>query len=232
MLIPWIFGFFFFVFIISVLVYVLTIDVTQPPSAGHSRPETVSSSGNGHVAPGGNYTISKAYQVVFSPRAFVDYPFGIRVVFAKPDRSEPVKWKPAERTGSARSNVQRSFRESEYYGWPQSALEDPELMVIGGRLEFESKEAEPTIRVELKCLRESFQALETVEERVLRREEDAVFSFWLNPLTSATGWLALVVSRVAGTVEPTTVGSDGRTGRELTTIELTVPVTSFPVALR
>jgi len=232
MLTPWIVGSFFFVFVICVVIYVLTIDVSQPKSARQSRPETISPSGNGQVAASGNYIISRDYQVVFSPRAFVDYPFGIRVVFANPDTSDPVIWKPAERTGPARSNVQRTFCESEYYGWPQSALEDPELMVIGGRLEFESKEAEPTIRVELTCPKESFEAIETAEERVLKREEDAVFSFWVNPLTSATGWLALVVSRVAGTVEPTTVGSDGRNGRELATIALTVPVTFFPVALR
>jgi hypothetical protein len=232
MLTPWILGSFFFVFVIGVVVYVLTVDASQPKIAPRSRPGTISSSEHDLVAASGKYMISKNYQVVFSPRAFVDYPFGIKVVFARPDTSEPVIWKPAERTGHGRSNVQRSFRESEYHGWPQSALEDPELMVIGGRLEFESEEAEPTIRVELKSSKESFQAIETPEDRVLNRDGDAVFSFWVTPLASGTAALALVVSRVAGTFEPTTAGNNGRTGQDLTTIALTVPVTGFPVALR
>jgi len=232
MLTTWILGSCFFVFVICVVVYVLTIDASQPNGNQRSRAGTISSSDHCLVAARGKYIISKDYQVVFSPRAFVDYPLGIRVVFAKPETSKPVIWKSAERTGHARSNVQRSFRESEYHRWPHSALEDPELMVIGGRLEFESEEAEPTIRVELKSSKESFQTIETAEDRVLERDGDAVFSFWLTPLASETASLGLVVSRVAGTFEPETAGKNGRTGHELTTIALTIPVTFFPIALR
>ena len=232
MVTTWVLGSLFFVFVICVVVYVLTIEASQPERPQGGRAGTISSPDHGLVGVNGKYIISKNYQVVFSPRAFVDYPFGIKVVFAKADTSEPVIWKSAEKTGNARSNIQRSFQESEYRGWPHSALEDPELMVIGRRLQFESEEAEPTIRVELKCPKESFQAMETFEECVLKRDEDAVFSFWLTPLASETAALALVVSHAAGTFEPEAAGKNGRTGHELTTIALTVPVTFFPIALR
>ena len=232
MVTTWVLGSLFFVFVICVVVYVLTIEASQPERPQGGRAGTISSPEQGLVGVNGKYIISKNYQVVFSPRAFVDYPFGIKVLFAEPETPEPVIWKSAERTGHTRSNVQRSFRESEYHGWPHSALEDPELMVIGGRLQFESEEVEPTIRVELKCLKESFRAIETSEHRVLTRDGDAAFSFWLTPLASETASIALVVSRVAGTFEPEAAGKNGRTGHELTTIALTVPVTFFPIALR
>jgi hypothetical protein len=233
MLSAWILlGSFFFIFMLGMIVYVLTIDVEQPEIARQSRAQAVGSSANGLVADSGKYLISKGYHVVFSPRAFVDYPFGIRVVFAKPDTSDPIIRKPAERTGHRGSNVHRSFQASEYTGWPQSALEDPELTVIGERIEFESETAEPGIRVELKLPRESFKEIKTAEEQVLSREEETVFSLWLHPLEPKTSSLDLVVSLVEGAVKATTSGTDGRSCRELATIALTVPVTFFPIVLR
>jgi hypothetical protein len=232
MVTTWILGSFFFIFILCAIVYVLTIDVRQPEIIRQSCAEAVSSSVDGLAADSGKYLISKSYQVVFSPRVFVDYPFGVRVVFANPDTTVPIIRKPAERTGHRRSNVHRSFRASEYNGWPQSALQDPELTVIGGRIDFESEEAEPGIRVELKPPGESFQAIKTVEEHVLKRGEETAFSLWLHPLEPKISSLALVVSLVEGTAEATTFGTDGRNCRELATLALTVPVTFFPIALR
>jgi hypothetical protein len=232
MLTVWILGSFFFIFVLGAIVYVLTIHVEQPEITPQSRAETVGSPVDDLATDTGKYLISKGYQVLFSPRAFVDYPFGIRVVFAKPDTSMPVMWKPAERTEHRRSNVHRSFQASEYHGWPQSALEDPELTVIGGRIEFESEEAEPGIRVELRAPGESFKAIKTAEEHVLRRAEETVFSLWLHPLESKTSSLDIVVSFIEGAVKATTFGTDGRNCHELATIALTVPVTFFPIALR
>jgi hypothetical protein len=180
----------------------------------------------------GRYLISKDYQVVFSPRAFVGYPFGISVVFARADGSEPIPLKPAARTGNPRSNVQRSFEPSEYHRWPESALKDPELTVVGGRLEFESEELEPAIRVELKFPERSFRAIKTSEERVLKRDGNTVFSFWLDPRKAELGSLHMLVSRVPGTSAAKTAAGNGHRGEELATIALTVPVTSFPIALR
>lgn len=232
MLAVWILGSSFLIFILSTIIYVLTINVRQPEITRQTRTETVSFSVDGPVADSGKYLISKGYQVVFSPRAFVDYPFGVKVVLAKPDISKPMLRKPAERTVHRRSNVNRSFRASEYSGWPQSALQDPELMVIGGRIDFESDEAEPGIRVELRPPGESFQAIKRAEEQVLRRVEETVFSLWLNPIEPKISSLAIVVSLVEGAVETTTPGTAERNFHELAAIPLIVPVTVFPIALR
>ena len=232
MVTTWILGSFFFIFVLCTIVYVLTINAHQPDISRQSRAEDVRTTADYLVAESGKYLISKSYQVVFSPRVFVDYPFGVRVVFAKPGLSMPIIRKPAERTNHNRSNVHRTFRASEYSGWPQSALEDPELMVIGGGVEFESDEAEPGIRVEVKPSGESFQAIKTAEEHLLRRAEETVFSLWLHPLEPKISSLEIVVSLVQGTVESITAGTDGTKSRELATIALTVPVTFFPIALR
>jgi hypothetical protein len=233
MLVAWILGSLFFVFVICFILYVLATDVSQPEPAGESRTETARSLLNQLAADGGKYLISRDYQIVFSPSVFVNYPFGVRVVFARPGTSEPAKtWKSAETTGNPRSNLQRVFRENEYYGWPQSALEDPELTVIGGHIEFEAEEVAPTIQVELKSVRESFQAIETAAERILGRDGDTVFSFWLNPLESGVGSLKLVVSHISGATGAAVAASNGKASHELAAIPLTVSATSFPIALR
>ena len=228
MLATWIFGSLFFVFIICFIIYILAADTDQSQSAlgemGIDKPST-----SVPALDNGQYRISRDYQVIFSPRVFVNYPFGIKIVFPKSKISEPAILKSAESNGNPRSNVQRGLRENEYYGWPQSALEDPELTVVGGHVEFESKRIEPVIRVELKSARESFQAIKAVDECVLKRDEDAVCSFWLNPLKSEAGSLAISVSQPAESVGP--AGSE-EDKDELAAIRLTVPVTFFPIVLR
>jgi hypothetical protein len=222
MLTAWILGTFFFIFMLGAIVYVLAIKVEQPEVALRNPAETVDSSVDGLTAGTEKHLISKGYQVVFSPRAFVDYPFDIRVVFAEPDTSKPTIQKAAERTGHRRSNIHRSLRASEYHGWPRSAVQDPELTVIGRHIEFESKEAEPCIRVELKPPRESFKTIKTAEEHPLKRSEETVFSLWLHPLESKTISLPLVISVV----------EEAAACRELAVITLSVSVTFFPIALR
>ena len=228
----WILGSFFFIFMLCAIAYVLTLNVPQPEIFRHSPAEMATSPVANPVADGGKYPIAKSYQVVFSPRAFVDYPFGVRVVLTKPDVSQPIMRKPAERTEHTRSNVHRRFRASEYTGWPSSALEDPEMTVIGGHFEFESGEAEPGIRVEVKAPGESFQAIKTAEEQVLGRAEETAFSLWLRPIEPRVSSLEVVVSLVEGAAETTTPSTGGRNFHELAAIPLTVPVTFFPIALR
>jgi hypothetical protein len=228
----WILGSFFFIFMLCAIAYVLTLNVPQPEIFRHSPAEMATSPVANPVADGGKYPIAKSYQVVFSPRAFVDYPFGVRVVLTKPDVSQPIMRKPAERTEHTRSNVHRRFRASEYTGWPSSALEDPEMTVIGGHFEFESGEAEPGIRVEVKAPGESFQAIKTAEEQVLGRAEETAFSLWLRPIEPRVSLLEVVVSLVEGAAETTTPSTGGRNFHELAAIPLTVPVTFFPIALR
>jgi hypothetical protein len=233
MLAAWILGSLFFVFVICFILYISATDVSQREPAGQSRKETASSLVNESVADSGKYLISRDYLIVFSPRVFVDYPLGVRVVFARPGTSEPgTTWRPAETTGNPRSNLQRVFRGSEYYRWPQSALEDPELTVIGGRIEFEAEEVAPAIRVELKSATGSFQAIETAAERVLRRDRDTVFSFWLNPLKSEMGSFQVVVSHMSRAAGAAVAASNGKASHELAAIPLTVAAISFPIALR
>jgi hypothetical protein len=222
MLTAWILGLSFLTFILTTIVYVLTINVPHPEITRHGREETVRSPVDDLVAESGKYLISKGYQVIFSPRAFVDYPFGMRVVFAKPDTSNPIIWKEAERTEQVRSNVHRTFQAGEYLGWPLSAMQDPELTVIGRSIEFESEQAEPSIRVELEFPGESFQEIKASEEQVLKRYEETVFSLWLRPLEPKTSSLPVVISLV----------EEAARCRELTMITLTVPVTFFPISLR
>ncbi len=225
----WILGTLFFVFIICFVVYILTTDTSQPQSASRRYIEAGGSSGNVHSGSDEKYLISRDYQVIFSPRVFVSYPFGVKLVFPKSGMSGPVIWKPAETNGNSRSNVQRGLRESEYYGWPQSAMDDPELTVMGGHVEFESKRIEPIIRVELKSAKESFQAVKTVQECALKRDADTVCSFWVNPLKSEMGSLAIIVSQVMGSVEA--IGN-GKEKDEVAAIQWTVPVRFFPIVLR
>jgi hypothetical protein len=228
----WILGSFFFIFMLCAIAYVLTLKVPRPEIFRKSRAEAVASPVDGLVADNGKYRIAKSYQVVFSPRAFVDYPFGLRVVLAKPDMSQPIIRKSAERTEHRRSNVHRSVQASEYTGWPQLALQDPELTVIGGHFDFESGEAEPGIRVEVKPPGETFQAIKTVEEQALRQAEETVFSLWLHPIEPKISTLAVVISLVEGSAETTTPGRSGRNFHELAAVSLTVPVIFFPIALR
>jgi hypothetical protein len=222
MLTAWVLGSFFFIFVLGAIVYVLALKVEQPEVTSLNRAETVDSSVDGLTTDTGNHLIAKGCQVVFSPRAFVDYPFDVRVVFARPDASKTTIQKAAEMTGHRRSNIHRSLRAGEYHGWPRSALQDPELAVIGRQIEFESKEAEPRIRVELKPPGESFGALKIAEEQVLKQSEETVFSLWLHPLESKKSSLPVVISLVE---EPAKC-------RELAMITLTIPVAIFPIALR
>jgi hypothetical protein len=227
----WILGSFFFIFILCAIAYVLTLHVPQPEISRQSHAEAVASTVVGRVADSGKHRIAKSYQVVFSPRAFVDYPFGVRVVLAKPDMSQPIVRKLAERTEHRRSNVHRSVQQSEYTGWPQSALQDPEVTVIGGHIEFESGEAEPGIRVEVKPPGGTFQEIKTVEEQALRQAEETVFSLWLHPIEAKISTLAVAISLVEEGAE-TTPAKSGRNFHELAAITLIVPVTVFPIALR
>jgi hypothetical protein len=227
MLATWILGTLFFVFVICFILYVSTTDVSQPQPAGEGRTKATRALLDEPAADGGKPLISRDYQIVFSPSVFVNYPFGVSVVFAAPGTAEPA--------GNQGANHRPAFQESEYYAWPRSAMEDPQLTVVRGHIEFEADEAAPTIRVELKPTGESFQAIETVAEHALKGDGDVVFSFWLNPLKPAVSSLKVMVSHIPGApgAMPSAGNArNGRTGHELATIPLTVSATPFPIALR
>jgi hypothetical protein len=214
MLAAWILGTLFFVFVICFILYVSATDVSQPQPAGEGRAEATRAPLDEPAADGGKPLISRDYQIVFSPSVFVNYPFGVSVVFAAPGTAEPA--------GNQGANHRPAFQESEYYAWPQSAMEDPQLTVVRGH-------------IELKPTGESFQAIETVAEHALKGDGDVVFSFWLNPLKPAVSSLKVMVSHIPGApgAMPSAGNArNGRTGHELATIPLTVSATPFPIALR
>jgi hypothetical protein len=215
MLAAWILGSLFFVFVIGFILYVLRTDVSRPEPA--TRP--AGTPPGEPAADSGKHLISRDYQIAFSSRVFVNYPFGVRMVFARPGTAGPV--------AAPGSNHRPAFQESEYYGWSRPAVEDPELTVVSGHIEFEAEGVAPTIRVELKPAGESFQAIATVAEQALRRDGDVVFSFWLNPLEPRVGSLKVMVSHIPGAP-----AGDGKTGHELAAISLTVSAVPFPIALR
>ena len=231
MLTAWILGSFFFVFIVCFLLYVLRTEVSRPEPVQEDRSTTVSPPADHLRTTSGKYLITRDYRIVFGPRVFVNYPFGVQVVFDGQGTSGPTLWKRAETNRNPRSNVQRPFRESEYHAWPRSALEDPELTVIGGHIEFESEEAEPVVRVELQSARESFQIDQAVKKGTLKQDEEVIFSFWLNPLASEVSSLTVVISCDGRMAEVTTAGN-GKETHELAAVSFTVPVTSFPIPLR
>jgi hypothetical protein len=227
MLAAWILGSLFFAFVICFILIVSATDVGQPQPAGEGCTGATRAPLDGPAAGSGKHLISRDYQIVFSPSVFVNYPFGVSVMLAGPGTAEPA--------GNQGANHRPAFQESEYYAWPRSAREDPQLIVVRGHIEFEAEEAAPTIRVELKPAGESFQAIETVAEHALKGDGDVVFSFWLNPLKPEVSSLQVMVSHIPGAPGAMpSAGSarNGRTGHELATIPLTVSATPFPIALR
>jgi hypothetical protein len=224
MLAAWILGSAFFVFVICFILYVVATDVSQPESAGDGRAQVTGALLDKPAADSEKHLICRDYQIVFSSRVFVNYPFGVRMVFARPGMGEPI--------AAPGSNHRPAFQESEYYGWSRPAAEDPELAVVSGHIEFEAEESAPTIRVELQAAGESFQAIATVAEHALKRDGDVGFSFWLNPLKPEVGSLKMMVSHIPKAPGAVPSADDGKTSHELAAIPLTVTATPFPIALR
>jgi hypothetical protein len=222
MLAAWGLGSLFFVFIFAFVLYVLKTDVSRPEIVGQSAANTAIPRDNDLLAAGREkHRISRDYQIVFSPMAFVNYPLTLRVVFPISGASE--SGSAAESPGS---NARRGFQESDYHYWPQLARQDPQLLVKGGRIEFEAEEAEPTIRVELRFAGESFQAIQASEKQVLKRDRDTVYSFSLNPLKAQEELLTAVISHSARAAR------NGKADLELTAIPLALSVAHFPIRLR
>jgi hypothetical protein len=201
----WILGVFFFVFLFAAIAFILATNPGQPVVAPPRYEDATVNKDKG-----GNRRIARDFQIEFSPQAFVNYPFGLSVVFpAKPSNSEPVAF-------------QRTFQASDYIRWRRPD-QDPHLIVKRGSIEFETEDTEPIIRVELRFAAESFEASATVAEVVLRRNQHAACSLSLNPLKAQASALTVVISRTA---------RNGQPGAELATVSLVVPVEHFPIRLR
>jgi hypothetical protein len=220
MIATWILGSFFFVFIVCFVCFVWTRKV---PDAAVVRQASDETSGPpvGEL-PGGDekQQIAREYRIELSPRVFVNYPFGIRVVFARAGTIGQEN--PAQM-------VESRHWSSGYYGWPAAAQEDSELIVKAGRLEFEAGEAKPRVQVRLGFANDSFATNGMTVDRTLQKERDTVFSFWLNPLHAGGRSITVALSQI---VEETVGGKAKRVSRELATIPLDVSVTEFPIRLR
>jgi hypothetical protein len=220
MIATWILGSFFFVFIVCFVCFVWTRKI---PDAAVVRQAGDEAGGPpGGESPGGDekQQIAREYRIEVSPRVFVNYPFGIRVVFAGAGTISQEN--PAQ-------GVESRHWSSSYYGWPAAAGEDSELIVKVGRLEFEAGEAKPRVQVRLECGKDSFATNGTTIDRTLRQDRDTVFSFWLNPLSAGGRSITVVLSQI---VEERVDGKAKKVSHELATIPLDVSVTEFPIRLR
>jgi hypothetical protein len=203
----WFLGIFFFIFIFAAIGFILAIKTKAPPSRASSEA----------VARGGaqvrlsNDTASHirwAYRIERDAQVYVDYPFGLRVVFSD----------EAPRYAEAR----RGFQESDYHRWSVPDA-DPHLIVQHGAIEYAAEEPEPVVRLELRCAPGLFEPMQAAIAQPLRRNQETVYSFWLNPRKEHIGSLMVVFSRVA---------RDGQASRELATVPLSIPIENFPIRLR
>jgi len=229
MLATWILGTLFFVFIIAFIVYVLRVEVSQPQPVKCDDssvrdplpvgPEPVDK---------GPYRISRDYRIAMSVQAFVNYPFGLTVVFPAAGQAAP--------TGDAQAGAQRGFQESDYYGWPRSGQPDPQLVVESGRIEFEDNDPVPAVRVDLQFDKALFEARSASGTQTLEQDREIVYPFWLNPLTEQESSVTLVFSRdtppAAGGREQRPAARDEKPARELAVVTRPVKVTHFPIRLR
>jgi hypothetical protein len=203
----WFLGIFFFIFIFAAIGFILATKTNPPPTQTSS--ETVARGSNeGRLPDGATSRIRRAYRIERDAQVYVNYPFGLRVVFFD------------ETPGGAKAR--RGFQESDYVRWAAPDA-DPHLIVQHGSIEYAAEEPEPVVRLELKCAAESFEPTQTTVEQTLRRNRETVYAFWLNPCKEQTGSLTVVFSRAA---------SDGQPIRELATVPLSVPIENFPIRLR
>ena len=206
MLAGWMLGVFFFIFIFAAVGFILTTKTNPLPAQPSSEIKPVDH--EDRSAEGDKYRIRRDYRIEHGSQAYVNYPFGLRVVFS----SETPK--PA--------HVQRGFQESDYIRWAPPD-EDPHLIVQHGSIEYVAEEPEPVVRLELKFAAESFEPTQSSIEKTLWRNQETVYSFWLNPLKEQVGSLIVVFSRAA---------RDGQPGSELASVPLSVPIEYFPIRLR
>ena len=207
MLAGWILGVFFFIFIFAAVGFILATK-TNPPPAQSSIAPGERTNPEDQLAAKGKYWIRRDYRIEHSPQAYVNYPFGLRVVFST-ETHAPL-------------NIRRGFQESDYIRWAQPD-EDPHLIVQHGYIEYEAEEPEPVVRLELKFAAESFEPTPSVIEKTLRQNQQAVYPFWLNPLKEQVSSLTVVFSGAQ---------RDGQPNRELATVPLRVPIEYFPIRLR
>jgi hypothetical protein len=212
----WIWGSLFLVFILGFLVFVLTRGVSQPAALSASGPESVAGDCSKKNDP---HHITRDYRLAYSSTAYVNYPFGLQVIF-------PASMLPER----AKSNTRRGFQESDYHSWSKAVEQDSQLVIENGQIEFETGEAEPAIRVELRFAPESFDAIQTAETQNLLPGQDISFPLWLSPIEARRSTLTVVIAQDGPRAKSALPPKEA--GLELAVIPLTVTVEHFPIRLR
>ena len=114
----------------------------------------------------------------------------------------------------------------------QIRLSGSQSIVREGHVEFEATESEPIVKVELLFDEDAFEANETSQEKVLKVDDETVFSFWLKPLKSENSLLTVTISYVheeeiaekLAQIQITTVEKNG-VKQETATTEIKTPAT-------
>ncbi len=203
----WALGIFFFIFIFAAIGFITVTNPKRPQRAPATGPEVVAMPVDRTAH--GTYHICRDYRLEIPPQAFVNYPFGLRVVFPN-GAAEPQA-----------SNASRGFQEQDYIGWDQPD-QDPHLLVQHGRIEFECDEPEPVVRADLRFAPEAFQAEQSTVTGVLQPGRQSVLAFWLNPSREQTAALVVSLSHVM----------QNGARRELVDVPIPLVVESFPIRLR
>lgn len=205
MLATWILGGLFFLFIIAFLAYVIRVRVAD---AGGSGVRAVSDLPAGS---GARSRISREMLVLLDAHAYVNYPFGIRVLFPLGGQATPL----GGSTGPA-----RPFQESDYHRWPARQDADPQLVAHTERIELGSADAEPALWVVLRFDRSAFDAVQAKAMARLEVGRETAVQLWLNPLVEGSFRLTVVIGRE-------TAGSE-----VLIELPVEIAVAQFPIRLR
>lgn len=205
----WVLGSFFFVFILGFIVYVVATEVP-------AQRVTQKAVADGRDVPWGDSwiqiagegrrSVSVGYRLLVDRTTIVNYPFGLRVVIN------------GSRAGS------------------HLAPGDRDAEILEGELQFETTEAAPVLRVQVRFAPGDLQLPEAWQEGRLTRAQETVYSFWPSPVESWPTSLTVAISHVAaGTQERlgTVPGRyEGDEVSELATIPLTISPVAFPIRLR
>jgi len=203
----WVLGSFFFIFVLGFIVYVVATEVPEQPVVPGAAANAGDILSSGMLsALEGRRLVSVSYRVYIDRATIVNYPFNLAVVIG------------GSRVG------------------PQSVLEDRDVEIREGRLQFETVEPEPVLRVEVRFAAGSLELPEASQEQSLGVVQDTVYSFWPSPVEARQAALTVAISHVTKEPEDGQGVVSGQSienaGTELVTIPLTISPVPFPIRLR
>ncbi len=130
------------------------------------------------VRPSARQWISREFRVTYNRRTYLHKLFSLNVVFI------PEAQKLPELTAKERRVLKEAVRD---------------------RLEFRAQDAEPLVRVELKCREDAFEILDAAQAQRLVREKETRFAFLLRPLKAEECLITVVISYLQREDVPETV---------------------------